>query len=281
MDEKSDAKIIYDFIAFQNAQRNSGSTIKLYSGIIKEFSKWLKRNDSHLAYLTRLDVQNYIKHLSEKGLSASTIENKFAAISSLLRFLGEIDIIQNLRKPENFRPRNISPRSLDKNERNKMLRELERSKNLRNVAIAYLLLYTGIRVSELVALNKQDVICEERSGTVTIKNGKGNVERKIPLPSEARTHIKNYLNARKDTEEALFLSNYKKRISVRAIQRVFEKFNIHPHQLRHTYCRELVLAGIDISIVADLAGHSDINVTRRYSKPSAIEIEGAIEKAFE
>jgi integrase/recombinase XerD len=280
MDEKSDVKIIDDFIAFQNAQRNSEGTIKLYSGIIKEFSKWLERNDSHLAYLTRLDVQNYIKHLSEKGLSASTVENKLAAISSLLRFLGEIDIIQNLRKPENFRPRNISPRPLDKNKRNKMLRVLERSKNLRNLAIAYLLLYTGIRVSELVALNKQDIICEERSGTVTIKNGKGNIERNIPLPVEARTHIKNYLNTHKDTEEALFLSNYKKRISVRSIQRVFEKFDIHPHLLRHTYCRELVLAGIDISTVADLAGHRDINVTRRYSKPTVIEIEDAIEKAF-
>lgn len=259
MGEKSDVKIISDFIDYQNAQHNSEMTIKLYTGIIKGFSKWLELNDSQLAYLTRLDVQNYIKHLSAKGLSASTIENKIAAISSMLKFLGEINLIQNIRKPENFKPRNISPKSLDKKERNKMLRELERSKNLRNVAIGYLLLYTGIRVSELVALNKQDVVCGERSGTVTIKNGKGNVERKIPLPVEARVHLLTYLNSRKDTEVALFLSNYKKRISIRTIQRVFEKFDIHPHRLRHTYCRELVLAGIDISTVADLAGHRDIN----------------------
>lgn len=280
MDEKSDAKIIMDFIDFQNAQGINGGTVKLYTRNIKEFSIWLEVNGSQLTYLTRLDIQNYIKYLSEKGLSASTIENKLAAITSILKFLGEVNILKNIRKPECLKHYNISPKSLERNERNKMLRELERSKNLRNIAIAYLLLYTGIRVSELTTLNIQDVVCGDRSGTATIKNGKGNVERKVPMPVEARLHVKSYLNSRTDNENALFLSNYRKRISVRAVQRIFEKFSIHPHQLRHTYCRELVCAGIDISTVADLAGHTDINVTRRYSKPSTLEIESAIDKAF-
>jgi integrase/recombinase XerD len=93
-------------------------------------------------------------------------------------------------------------------------------------------------------------------------------------------HLKNYLLLREDSNNAVFLSNYKKRISARSVQRIFKKYDVHPHQLRHTYCRELVSAGIDISTVADLAGHTDINITRRYSKPSVIELEEAIEKAF-
>src|SRR5665648_326488 len=265
MDKKSDAKIIAEFINFQKKQGNSEGTLKLYTQIINEFSKWLEMDGSCLDSLTRLDIQQYVNYLSSKGISASTIENKFAAISCLAKSLGQTNILQNIRKPKFRKNYNIAPKSLERNDRNKILREIERSKNLRNIAITYLFLYTGIRVSELVVL---------------VRKGKGNIERKVPLPAEARLHLKNYLNSRDDSYKELFLSNYKKRISIRSVQRIFEKYDIHPHQLRHTYCRELVGSGIDIVIVAELAGHSDINTTRRYSKPSVIELEDAIEKAF-
>lgn len=138
-----------------------------------------------------------------------------AAISSIVKFMGKINLLQNIRKPEYRKNQNIAPKSLDKKERNRVLREIERSDNLRNIAIVYLLLYTGLRVSELVALNRQDVNIGERRGTLLVRKGKGGVERKVPLPSEARLHIKNYINKREDSKEALFLSNYKERISIR------------------------------------------------------------------
>lgn len=280
MDKKSDAKIISEFMEYQKLEGNSESTLKLYIQIIDKFNEWLLSNDGSLDNITRFDIQQYINHLSDKGLSASTIENKFAAIVSLVKFLGRIDILQNIRKPKYIKTKNIAPKSLEKKDRNKLLREIERTGNLRNIAITYMFLYTGIRVSELAFLDKKDITLKERSGIVIVKKGKGNLERKIPLPIEARIHLKNYLDARTDYQEALFLSNYKKRMSVRSIQRVFEKYDVYPHQLRHTYCRELISAGIDIAIVAELAGHSDINITKKYSKPSRIEIEKAIEKAF-
>jgi integrase/recombinase XerD len=280
MAEISDAKIINNFISFHTTQGSSDGTIKLYTQIITKFSKWLEINGGCLDSLTRLDIQHYIKYLSEKGLSASTIGNKLAAISSLSKSLNNTNILRNIRKPEYRKTRNIAPKSLERNDRNKMLREAERSQNLRNIAITYTLLYTGLRVSELVALNKQDIVLNERNGTVIVRKGKGDIERKVPLPVEARLHLKNYLDSREDSQDVVFLSNYQKRISIRSVQRILEKFYVHPHQLRHTYCRELVSAGIDISTVADLAGHADINVTRRYSKPSIIELEDAIEKAF-
>lgn len=281
MIKKSDAKIISQFVEYQLDYGNSSGTVKLYSQIINQFSQWLEMNGSSLSSITRLDIQMYIKHLSQKGLRASTIETKYAAISSITKFMGKINLLQNIQKPECRGNRNIAPVSLERSHRNSILRKFERSGNLRNTAITYLLLYTGLRVSELVALNRKDVSIGERTGTILIKRGKGDIERKVPIPSEARFHLKNYLNARIDAIEALFLSNYKKRISIRSVQRIFESVSIHPHQLRHTYCRELVNAGIDIAIVAELAGHADINVTRRYSKPSFLELEIAIDKAFD
>jgi integrase/recombinase XerD len=61
---------------------------------------------------------------------------------------------------------------------------------------------------------------------------------------------------------------------------MLSNYNVHPHALRHTFVKELVSKGIDISTVADLAGHADINVTRRYSKPTEKDLEAAIDKAF-
>lgn len=230
--------------------------------------------------MTRIDVQQYIQHLEKNRNSPATIENKFAALSVLARYLNVAEILKNIRRPEARKSRHVAPKSLDRNERNRILREVERTRNQRDIAIVYLFVYSGLRVSEMVALDREDIVIGQRSGSVTVRNGKGNIERTVPLPVEARLQLSLYLESRTDDQSALFLSNYRRRISVRSVQRVLEKFGVHPHQLRHTYCRELVGAGVDIATVAELAGHADINMTRRYAKPSAAELEHAIEKAF-
>jgi len=280
MEQKSDAKVIEGFVRDLQAKGNSPSTVKTYTRIIGEFASWLKGNGADLNRLTRVDVQQYIHYLEEKENSASTIENKFAALSVLAHYLGVTDVLQHIRRPEVRKLRHVAPKSLDRNERNRLLREVERTRKPRDIAIVYLLLYTGIRVSELVSLNREDVVISQRKGSVTVRKGKGNISRTIPLPPQARLQLFLYLQTRTDDHPALFLSNYQRRISVRSVQRVLEKFGVHPHQLRHTYCRELVGAGVDIATVAELAGHADINVTRRYAKPSPKELEQAIEKAF-
>ena len=280
MAKKSVAKDIEQFVLDQEAKGKSEGTIKTYTRIIQEFMDWLEKNGGDIHQLTRIDVQQYIKHLERRGNSASTIENKFAALSVFTYYLGRTDTLQYIRKPESRKIRNIAPKSLDRNERNRILREVERSKKTRNIAIVYMLFYTGLRVSEIVALNREDVFMGERSGSVLVRKGKGDVSRKIPLPVEARIHLNQYLETREDDDPALFLSNYNKRITIRSVQRILEKYGVHPHQLRHTYCRELVGAGVDIATVAELAGHADINITRRYSKPSNDELEEAIEKIF-
>ncbi|MBA4494511.1 tyrosine-type recombinase/integrase [Paenactinomyces guangxiensis] len=280
MDEKTVAKVIDSFISEQQEKGKNSQTIDKYTRIIREFAQWLKQNKGDLHQLTRIDIQQFINHLEEKGNSPTTIENKFAALSVLVKYLGCPEVLKYVRRPESRKIRHIAPKSLDRNERNRILREVERSKKLRNIAIVYLLLYTGLRVSELVALNRDDVKIGERTGTVRVRKGKGDIARKVPLPVDARNHLYIYLQTREDDNPALFLSNYKKRITIRSVQRILEKYGVYPHQLRHTYCRELVASGVDIATVAELAGHSDINITRRYSKPSEKELEQAVQKVF-
>ncbi|WP_188433461.1 tyrosine-type recombinase/integrase, partial [Kroppenstedtia guangzhouensis] len=184
MTEKSDAKIIEGFIRDLQAKGSSPGTVKTYTRIIQEFSEWLKRNGGDLSQLTRIDVQQYIHYLEKKGNGSATIQNKFAALSVLARYLGASDILQHIRRPEIRKTRHIAPKSLDRNERNRVLREVERTGNRRDIAIVYLFVYSGLRVSELVNLNREDVVIRERSGSLTVRKGKGNVARTVPLPVE-------------------------------------------------------------------------------------------------
>jgi integrase/recombinase XerD len=280
MNEKYVVKVIREFVQDQLDKGKSFQTIEKYRSVVEAFVNWLKQNNGDIDCLTRIDIQQYINHLEAKGNRASTIDNKFAAVSVFCQYLDQSSILFTIRRPESRKIRHIAPKSLDRKERNRVLREVERSKHLRNIAIVYLFLYTGLRVSELVALNQDDVVMGERNGSVNIRKGKGDVARQVPLPVDARNQLLAYLAQRKDDYSALFLSTHKKRIAIRSVQRVLEKYDVYPHQLRHTYCRELVGSGVDIATVAELAGHSDINITRRYSKPSVTELELAIEKVF-
>lgn len=272
--------IIERFIDAQLARGKSNLTAKTYRQAIEAFDKFLKSNGGNLNSLTRHDVQSYISHLEDEGKSATTVNKIFAVISVFAKFVKRPNITEDIRLTEVRKTRHIAPKSLERNERNSLLREIERKGNLRDIAIVYTLLHTGLRVSELVALKREDVVIGERSGSLKVRSGKGNVARTVPLSPEARLHISRYLASRTDNDPALFLSNYRKQISVRAVQHLLNNFAVYPHMLRHTFCRELVSKGVDISTVAELAGHADINVTRRYSKPSESELEQAINKAF-
>jgi len=261
-------------------QDKSTTTIQTYLYELQKFNSWLGENQGDLKQLTRYEVKSYMEWLESEGKSATTIHKIFAALSSFAGFLGRSDITENINLPKFHQAHHISPQSLERNEKNRLLREVERDQKLRNIAITYVLLLTGMRVSELVGLNREDIELGERKGSVLIRKGKGNTERRVPLSSEARFHLKRYLESRSDQEAPLFLSNFGKRISIRSVQHMLSQYGVHPHQLRHTFCRELVAAGVDLTTIADLAGHQDINLTRRYTKPSEKELQETIDRVF-
>jgi len=268
---------------FVEAQRDKGKaelTAKTYRQVIEAFSRYLNDKGGSLNALTRFDIQSYITYLEAEGRTATTLNKTFSTIRVFAKFIKRLEITDNIRLPEVRKVQHIAPKCLECNELNNLLRKVERKNNPRDTAIVYTLLYTGVRVSELVALNREDITISTRSGSLKVRNGKGNVARTVPLPGEARLYLTEYLEEREDNNPALFLSNYRKRISVRSVQHLLKKLGTYPHQLRHSYCSVLVRKGIDIATVAELAGHSDINTTRRYSKPTAKELTEAIDKAF-
>lgn len=145
---------------------------------------------------------------------------------------------------------------------------------LRDVAIVTLLLGTGIRVSELVGLNINDVDFETNGIKITRKGGNQEI---VYFGDEVRSALHNYLILRQDNanarhETAFFLSLQNKRISVRAVELLVKKYaklttplkKITPHKLRSTYGTNLYRETNDIYIVADVLGHKDVNTTKRH-----------------
>ena len=174
---------------------------------------------------------------------------------------------------------NQAPRALSPEEQRRFLRAVKRQANTRDQAIGTLLFYTALRISECVQLNVDDVRISERKGQVTVRMGKGNRYREVPLNASVRLSLQGWLDDRRtqfpDTpESAVFLTRRGTRCSMRSVDFVIRKIaqdaglTLSAHTLRHTCLTNLVRRGYDLVMVAELAGHKRLETTRRYSLPS-------------
>ena len=146
---------------------------------------------------------------------------------------------------------------------------------VRDGAILTLFLGTGIRISELVGLNNEDINFNDNSFIVTRKGGSKSI---LYFDDDVANALKRYMDYKQETDlpvgpkDALFLSSQKKRITVRAVENAVQKYakivsplkKISPHKLRSTYGTALYKATGDIYVVADVLGHKDVNTTRKH-----------------
>lgn len=246
---------------------------------LRQFNDWLLEAGTNLEDFSRSDVQQYIDYLSASRKSAATINKVWNAIKSFVRWTGNYTAIEDIRVVKVSDIKKQAPKGLDRIERNRIVREVDRSGNERDYAIIIMLLYTGLRVRELVSLDRKDIQQSERKGEVRVI-GKGNRERIIPLNAEVRRALSAYLMERVDDHTALFLSSRMRRISIRSVQTILKKYGIHPHILRHTFITELVRSGENMSVIQSLSGHQSADMVFRYSQPSAQDKEKAVENVY-
>lgn len=190
---------------------------------------------------------------------------------------------------------NAEPIYLKLNDAQKYIQSIKEYNGInqkRDLAIVKLFLYAGLRISELVNLDLEDIDFQDNS----IKFfGKGNKERYVPLHNDVIKSIENYLPERsqinaknKDAKRALFLSRHGKRISPRSIQIFVKKYakmagvkkasKITPHKLRHTFASILYQKTKDLRVVQDLLGHADISTTQIYTHTDTEQKKEAIEE---
>jgi len=194
-------------------------------------------------------------------------------------------------KEQGIRP--SAYRSLSEKEIHDLMQQIER--NVRGAATLFenttakraqalitLMVRSGLRVAEVAALDLSDIVINERSGSVRVRNGKGNKERIVPLSIEARNAISELCGTSAAT--ALFRGKNSPRLSTRQIERIVTYTgaqigipDMSPHWLRFTFAKTLERAGRPIEIIRDLLGHNSIETTRKYLRSSFDELQSAVE----
>lgn len=235
-------------------------------------------------------IRKYIVWLINHNIAKSSVNRRLSALRSFYEFLLLEKRVETSPIPVRSHQRN-SPRSslsvktdkklpvfLTRQEVEELLDvpDVNKPEGLRDRAMIELLYASGLRVSELWQLNTDSISLNSREVRVI---GKGDKERIVLMGVPALTAIKDYIDkgrpelAQKRRDNALFLNNQGRRLSIRWIQKLLKRYaaaarlekNIHPHVLRHTFATHMLDGGADLRVVQELLGHADLSSTQIYT----------------
>ena len=268
-----------------------GNTARSYSQDWKVFAEWYREvNDEEfdLRRLSSLDVGDFKRWSLTEGRAASTVNRRLAFLKKYSSYglktgVLKQEIHDSIRSVKGVPKQTLAPKSLPVPVVRKLLKELELRGSSRDKAIIYSILFSGLRVGELVALNRDDLQISERKGAVNIRSeiSKRGKEREVPLPLEARRHLRAYLKSRMDSEQAVFVGQ-RGRLKEDAVNKLLSKYSngvhITPHLLRHTFAyRYLEQNDNDLVGLAAILGHDDLNTTRIYTQKRLEDLQEGVE----
>lgn len=259
---------IDEFLAAKKLEGCSDRSLSYYASTLQKFSEKMQKNSNEV---TTDDVRTYLSsYQSESGSSNVTVDNIRRIISSFFNWLEVEDYIykspvKRIKKIRTSRP--VKPIYSDE-----MLEILRDScTELRDLAIIDLLASAGIRVGELVRLNRDDIDLESRE---CIVHGKGSKERRAYFDARTKVHLQAYLDQRSDNDPALFVSlnNPHKRLEISGVESRLRKLGrdlelprVYPHKFRRTLATKAIDKGMPIEQVQVLLGHSKIDTTLCYA----------------
>ncbi len=257
------------FIGFLRAERAcSEHTVRAYCRILAELSAELPEGRA-LATATRLDLRAYLSHA---GGAPATVAQRIAAMRAYFRWamregLVTEDPTERLARP---RVRSSLPRVLEVGEAAALVENVAGGEpaHQRNEAILELAYGSGLRVSELSALNAEDLDLVE--GLVHVRRGKGGKDRRVPVGPPALAALQGHLGGRRNGP--VFLNPAGTRLGVRSIHTIVHRSGVknglagvHPHAMRHSFATHLLKNGADIRSIQEMLGHASLSTTQRYA----------------
>lgn len=253
---------------------------KITSEVVRKYRLWLNRyhndNDDELATITQgyhlIALRGFLSYLSKRDIPSLSPD--------------KIDLPKISRRQVTFLHFDEVKRLLDQI-------DLSNETGLRDRAIIELLFSSGLRVSELINLDRDHINTKRREFMV---RGKGQKDRPVFISSSAANYVENYLKSRHDSLPALFI-NYSRnnnqttsgdfrRLTARSIQRIINKYtrmagitkHVSPHTMRHSFATDLLMNGADIRSVQMMLGHSSITTTQVYTHVTDEHLREVFEK---
>lgn len=284
------------FLDYLSAERGlSAHTIAAYRTDLEQLIEFLTEQGSQSwESITRDDLIAFIIFLKEKRYATSTVARRTAALKCFFSFLVSegivpVDPTEHLDSPkvDRYLPKAISVHQVDE------LLELPLTSSgpegLRDKAMLELLYATGMRVSELVALNLEHIDL----GAARVRCvGKGNKERLLPIGESAVTALEEYLDIgrsqflRSPDETALFLNHRGQRLTRQGFWLILKGYakkigieNLTPHMLRHSFATHMLNNGADLRSVQELLGHASISTTQIYTQVSTDRLHRVYDRA--
>jgi len=252
--------ILEDFSLHLRVERRiSEGVARNYCYSVKRFVKWADTLNPE-----KRDAAKYYDALLKERKKASTIGNILYALKHYYQFIGkELDL-----KPPKQRVKQVD--FLTFMEAKSLVYKID---NYRDYAMVLVMLYGGLRVSEVCNLDREDIDSEEF--TIAVRNTKNRIDRTVVVTEKCISAIERYLETRDDTEKPLFISRKKRRISRNQVNRLVKKYavmadlrtykdngevktKVGPHTLRHTAATNLIAGDCDVVVVQQHLGHRDI-----------------------
>lgn len=275
--------LIQRFINYTRLERGLSENSSIaYRRDLSDFDDFAKANEKSLFAVSYSDVLAYLRQLQQKGLASSTLARRINSLKSFYRFLVAEGLIKDnpISLMESIKQWHKLPSVLSIDEVDRLLETSNLSGtgklSLRNKAIFEILYATGIRVSELVNINQDDI--NLNVGYLRCI-GKGNKERIIPIGKKATEAVMKYLQEErprivaKAQNRYLFLTKSGKRLTRQLVWQLIKDLShraglnqeISPHTLRHSFATHLLERGADLRSLQEMLGHASISTTQQYT----------------
>lgn len=262
----------------ENDKKVSNNTLQSYRRDLKQFEKYIAENGKDYSKVTDEEIKTYIKYMQEIGKKPSTISRGIASIRSFYQYETKNKKIKE-DPTEGIQSPKIEKRVPNVLTSKEVALLLEQPKNVdlkgtRDKAMLEFAYATGMRVTEIISLNIDDINLEQ--GYATCKNGKK--ERTVPIGNMSLKALKDYIeNARNimikdENEKALFVNVNGQRLTRQGFWKIIKYYkeqahiekDITPHVLRHSFATHLLQNGADLKSIQTMLGHSDILSTQIY-----------------
>jgi len=283
-----------DFLDWLEIEKGlSSKTQENYSRFLKNFLDWLKKNKldnlkpheltpQHIWQYRVFLARQYVSRKNQ-SLKKNTQNYYLIALRSLLNYFADRDIIslpsEKIKLAKDKGDKQVRFLNIEQLEKLFSIPDISKICGLRDRAILETLFSTGMRISELTSLNRDQIkITPEMTELELIIVGKGKRTRTVYLSQRTLFWLNKYLETRKDKEKSLFINyrskkNTPKRLTPRSIEKLMKKYaalaglplNTTPHVMRHSFASDLLAKGVDLRTIQEFLGHKSIAATQIYT----------------